>query len=632
MNQSVFGTPTSSLPTTGNGLITNAEINSYFQTRKPADKIQARQQQDIIAQREFQLISDNPLCPAIRSSGLDPRRVNTTEYANLVKNEFYNPDVMRAATCVADGIIAMADNPGKYDQMRQWLKELVVVGEPSANGMALVASTGLPKDNRVIIAKISLAGKEDLIHEYFVGLVLGELRQYIPSFAMMLGAFKCSPPIVIPSTYSANISASANEAITYCEANNKVNYILMENINPSISLAEFSRTAKPEDWLNAYYQVELALRLAFKIYQLTHYDLHAKNVWLRQLSKQVVIPFQGLKDLDVLIKSNFVSTLIDYGAAHIRLKNVDYGNASELTSNYGVSYNVPFPMYDSYKLLMSCAYEATKAGNKQTVELMSVIFKFFNVIDSLESAVTDSKYFYSLPPTIKLLNVNHDDLISYINDRLADKLTFIVADPGNTEVINCASGVCTKPEQIQSRLAIASEPKNLFQGPLSQNDYQRLEPEHRAEYHSLMATFGKLVPNKFEWIPMANLNQYTDQVANAVKQLDLMIQIKKYASVGKSEAKKHNDNAAADYYSNSYNNLANLSATYLESLIPMISSDMEKISGRMSSLTRVVDNGVVRYTDSMGNLISDPVLLLFSADQVKAIADFVSSAKQQLFT
>lgn len=630
MEQSVFGSPI--LPTQeSRGLITLKEINDYFSTYNPPSS----SPQEEITNQEFNIIQNNPICPSVRSainSGYDPRRVDTKGYADLVRDEFYNPEVMRTAACVADGIAYIADQTGKYDQMRQWLKDLSVIGDVSANGIAMSASTGI--DKRVVIAKISIGGKEDLIHELFVGINMNSMRQWIPSFMITLAGFKCSPPIVAMGTEGTQ---QPKQVITYCEAKNKVNYILLEYINPSISLSEFSRTATASDWLCQFYQVELALRAAVLTNEFTHNDLHSKNVYLRTLGSPVVIPFpatqntpQSLQSNGMInIKSDKVATIIDYGAAHIRVNGTNYGNAG--LSKYGVKYNRPFPMYDSYKLLLSCALDAQRYNNTEVFAICEKIFKFFNITDSLATVLADLKYLYSLPPLVKLVNIPHDNLISFIDTNLKEYLTFIVTPGPQDKIINCNATTCTTPEQIDEKMGIYNtQPISLFDTPLSATDKLRLEPAHRRQYEALISTFSSSIPENKLWVPMSNPG-YKHQVDNAVGSLDLLLQIKKYADAGASATGMNTSEGNSEYYTNTYYNLISSTEDYILSLTNVLEQDMTKLATKISGLTKVIDNGVLYYVNSQGNKVDDPELALYSPMQVSAILDFARSVKKMLF-
>ena len=228
---------------------------------------------------------------------------------------------MKAAMCTADSIFYTSpyDVGSLYlnNRIRMYIHNLRQVGGESAEGYALVADFENAKD--MFVVKVSRSPSDDtLLHELVVGLYgTNKLRQYIPNFAYVYGGFKCSPPLIDPET---------KKVITWClHDTNPVNYVLYENITPAVPMSKYLQTCTGKDFVNVYLQVLYALRLALKVSDYTHYDLHYENVLIREPSPGTISgPFQIAYETErgvEYVLTHVIPTFIDYGFSHIKTSN-----------------------------------------------------------------------------------------------------------------------------------------------------------------------------------------------------------------------------------------------------------------------------------------------------------------------
>ena len=306
--------------------------------------------------------------------------------------------------------------------------------------------------SEMFIVKTPKSIDDDLEHELIVGLYgTNRLRQYIPNFAYIYGGFKCSRPILNDN----------NKVVDWCVNNNySVNYILYENINPSISLSTYLETCTSKEYLNIFLQIIYSLRMANKMIDFTHYDLHTENILLRDINLE---KFQIQYDTEngvEYITTNLIATFIDFGLSHIYNEDLIILGDHMENGHYGVynmfDYNI-YPhkswiMSDIYKVLLYSALLSMNANNAAVISVISNIYKFFNKNDNLRTAaITQKDYFYNLPITTELYeNFTIDKLTTYI--RSIYQCDFISNIKSSDPVLNCENSSCLSTKEVYENL------------------------------------------------------------------------------------------------------------------------------------------------------------------------------------
>ena len=384
--------------------------------------------------REVSLLSTTRTC----SPGtLDLMRdrlgsIDTSAFKSTIRRDFYNPNVMVAAMCTAESVIYTESNNGLVtpeQRIRHYIRKLRRIGEESVDGYAMVGD--LEHEDAAFVLKAPRGNGDDLVHEYFIGLMgTNKLRFYVPNFAYMYGAFKCSPPII----------GEDSQVESWCSTSpHKVNYILYENISPSVSLNRYIRNGcTARQWLEIYMQVLYALNVANEKIGFTHYDLHSDNVLVRDIGEGMFqIPYNTENGRTEYMEVGKVATIIDFGISRIRSGQESYGIYNMFP--WGVFPTKVYPMHDAYKLLMMSARTMVSSGNDDCLRVAKVIFRFFNKQEDILEAVRDqSKYYYYLPYIKGVSDVGIFNLTRYIRSKI--NVNFITpVTKGNDKLLSCNS-------------------------------------------------------------------------------------------------------------------------------------------------------------------------------------------------
>lgn len=399
-----------------------------------------------------------------RISGLHPEKLEED-----VNNNFYDANVMKAVQCTIDSVIyAPTNSTGSdyhNDKIKEYIQNLHQIGAESINGYAFLGDFDGIKN--FFVEKVAQNPLNDLlIHELVVGLYgTNKLREFIPNFSYIYGGFKCSPPIIDPET---------KKIASWCLDNeNTVNYVLYENVAPAISVYDYVDNCSASEFLNVYMQVLYSLRLAHKMIDYTHYDLHGENVLVRtpkNTTGQFQIDYDTEKGKEY-ITSDVVSTFIDYGSSHIKtediidqnkgiiLKGQDFGVHGLIP--YSIYPNRSFILYDAYRLLISCMGRAYDKHNDDVLNEGIKILKFFNTVEDPITVINSSNS--SILPLIeKVEKLSLDDLITHI--RSVCNCDFI-GDRNDLPILDCEMS-CPTEEAIFDNIGISDElpvPTNILE-------------------------------------------------------------------------------------------------------------------------------------------------------------------------
>ena len=401
---------------TGGGPSITSEyaINIYnsllISTKTPNTMIMLENVKNMQNKEEKELVANTSVCGIPILNGLRDHisGLKSDILKEYVTTQLQNPDAMKATMCTVDSVFySSAFDVGSLNlnnRIRQYFHNLRQIGEDSIEGYAL--SGDFENATDFFILKVSRSPTDDtLLHELVIGLYgTNELRKYIPNFAYIYGGFKCSPPLIDPDT---------KKVVTWClHQENAVNYVIYENIVPSISLDEYVATCTGAQFVNVYMQLLYSLRIALKMIDFTHYDLHYKNVLVRSVPQYSGI-FQIAYETEIgleYISTNVIATIIDYGYAHIKTGDfIDVrGKVIKPGQHYGRSGVIPYSVYpyrswimhDMYKILMFSMEAAYKANNQNVLIEIEKIFKFFNKTENPVNAMNAQKIIlYSFPLT-----------------------------------------------------------------------------------------------------------------------------------------------------------------------------------------------------------------------------------------
>lgn len=313
---------------------------------------------------------------------------------------------------------------------KNWVRKIKIIGEPSANGIAMEAST--ESDNKLFILKVAKKNDQrsvnEMIHECFIGIyALNNIRQYVPNFTWTYGMLSCTKPIL-----------RGKEIISWCVPTKNENYLILENIRGATPLSKFINTCTTSEYLQVFLQILNALTFAHKHYGFTHSDLHDANILVRKLKHKIAIPcYNG-----GYIITDLIAFVIDYGQSFVYYKGKPEGYGKykgDKKSDY-ISSLEPNPAIDSHKMLMFTATTAAVNKRDDLFIFMEELYKYFGTEFSLYERLVKrandmSDYFGIDPKTVPFYS--HEDFFRYITESI--KLDFISRTNMNYKVASCTN-------------------------------------------------------------------------------------------------------------------------------------------------------------------------------------------------
>lgn len=382
-------------------------------------------------------------------------KLSAEKLSKNIHTKFSNVEMMENVECLTNSIWYVSSyDAGSLTQnqrIRRYLNNLQQIGEGmGVEGYAL-NSYFKNADNMYIIKTSRFPANDKVIrHEIIVGLyATNYLRKYIPNFAYVYGGFRCSRPIIDPST---------KKVVQWCGDNDPdlAHYIILENITPSITYRQYIQTATTTDFLQVYMQVLLALRTANELYGFTHYDLHFENILIRTIPEQpdnFLIEYPYANKIEYFIAKN-IATIIDYGTSHIEINGKHYGRNGQYRT--GIYSDREWVIGDAYKLLLFTAMEAYNSHNNMVLDECRKMFQYFNLQEDMITAI--EKQFparFIIPlneETIKVININ--EYIAYIKS-VCD-CSFILEKKNELAVLKCDT-LCMTNEIFFREVGISTE-------------------------------------------------------------------------------------------------------------------------------------------------------------------------------
>lgn len=199
----------------------------------------------------------------------------------------------------------------------------------------------------------------------------------------------------------------------------------------------------------------MALSIAHREFNYTHYDLHYRNVLIRKTDMSY-IPYQTDAGL-LYVKTDGVATIIDYGYSHIRFPEGDIGVSDPNLTAHAIFPNASFQLHDAFKLLMFSASSAYTNRNSSLLEGLNRIFAFFNNVDNITTAINALRSTaYSLPYTPLTSRTSLIDLLSYIRDNIYETSSIVFMQvPTTGNILGCiGTDLCMSTEQTIQKLGL----------------------------------------------------------------------------------------------------------------------------------------------------------------------------------
>lgn len=403
--------------------------------------------------REEELINEYVPCGNKQLVIAHLPEISPSQIASTLRDNFFEESVPKAISCITDSIVKAktSDNITVNERIRHYIQNLVKFGEKSETGNAFKAD--LDGANDLFVIKVPKDTNDDLIHEAIVGLYgTNLLREIIPNFSYVYAFFTCSAPIL----------DSSENALTWCTSDKILStYIIYENITPSVTFLHIIKNESLDIIFNCFMQIICALFIAYDKLDFTHYDMHAKNILVRMLQKEVIIKYP-LPTGDVYIKTDRIPIFIDYGMSHIKIGSDHFGmTPPDKFIEYGIHQDKSFPLHDVYKIIGNM-YHMTNNTNKIPI---------YDLLKYFREGTIDMQYdynrFFSAPYNQNTSTFKYEDFIVYCNqvinqNNIADP--FVIPVSGDP-ILSCAPN-CHTLDEMMSIFKINTPipvPKTLFE-------------------------------------------------------------------------------------------------------------------------------------------------------------------------
>jgi len=254
-----------------------------------------------------------------------------------------------------------------------YLKNIKAIGSVSVNGFVKELEYEREGYKSYAVLKSSRQKNADnLMYEYFVGLMINNLAEQAPCFVETYGHFKYKPDRYFQSDmyrekFQNEVSGYKDlKKILIPHKPNKIEYedscedsinqcILLQHIKGAKSIGDKLYSRVPDydfimnDFLYAIYQIYYVL--GRKRHVFTHYDLHPDNVILYKPVEGKYIQFHyhlGPTMRPLSFKSQYIAKMIDYGRSFIDI------NKQSNSETY----------YKELCLEESCNYDGEQCGDE----------------------------------------------------------------------------------------------------------------------------------------------------------------------------------------------------------------------------------------------------------------------------
>jgi len=325
-------------------------------------------------------------------------RIDAFMTKHHLEKEFYDAEFMRALSCVLRVGLTVDPQLSASRYVKNYFTDLKQIGGVSVEGVATM--TGMKGVPSVFVIKAPRnPGLDNLVHEYFVAAggtfaddlgnphtILGTnwLRRFCPSYAQILGAFRCGGPDIDPLNKRMRNWCSVEHPTSF------VNYVVYEKIDGP-DMHKLATTIDATTFVTSMIQLALALEIGQMHNGFTHYDLHYENAIMRNVNsdnpnEEALIPFVVSDTNTIYVESSKVLTIIDLGRCHIQSPSPaaekrgepteHYGFHADFAAQYGILADKARPYYDLYKLLGFTLWAMINDKN-QTFEQVWPIMSFF---------------------------------------------------------------------------------------------------------------------------------------------------------------------------------------------------------------------------------------------------------------
>ena len=432
-------------------IVNSSDILEYsnrlkiFTTEQEKRKINAKMIETDILEKKL-LHEDANTCTVSKLINFQDHleNIDSFQMKKLLHNNFYDPIIMKNIMCTVNSLFYLQpQQPGSVypnERLKHWLNNLKQIGKDSAYGYAF--RTNFDDVKNMFVIKVPKSERNDLLHEFLVGMELNSLRRYIPNFSYVFGGFRCSSTVL---REESNILGRPvdRSPVNWCNnSGSNVEYIVYENIAPAVELSEYVKSCTFEQFLDKYLQILYSLLLAQDLKNFSHNDLHTDNILIRKMDQNVSIPYTTEKNIIEYVNTDGIATFIDYGLSMIKLSDEKSSGSGKSIGVYGLEKaglygDTLIPLYDAYKILMFSLFNMLINKNHDCLGKCEKLFRFFNRSENMSEFLKKHRNgLFTLPLNSKTIKVTLVNLIEYI--RLIPETNKIVTiKPFTAKILGC---------------------------------------------------------------------------------------------------------------------------------------------------------------------------------------------------
>lgn len=441
-------------------------FQQFDQASRDDQKCRARYRDDFIDQlkrEKMQLGRESTCHPYFLDKNLG--NIDTRILREYQNSEFDNFEVTELSSCVQEHIFYSFSEPDGQlpigTNVPNWYQNLQRIGEESVAGMVYKFDLRQGKDFGIIKVPRK-PGDDEFIHELFVGKYGTNLaRKEIPNFSFVYGGFLCTPTVAGYNDDKGVVSMCSG-------GKNEVFYVVYEYI-PGPSVEKATENMSKLNWVSIISQIAFTTLYATHKFDWTHYDLHAQNVLLRQISPEfkakrgienefmIRYPIGGE---DYYVKSTEIATIIDYGRSHIKYNGQNYGYLFPAAGINPIESN---PMFDIFKFLMMTARAFHRNQNFECLNICSYLASFFiedyihpsdgNLTQFIKLIKDLGRTYYNLPAT----NLSVTGFITHLLQIDPDRKILSQTNTTKLPVIGCKDNDCAGPYQLMEDVISKSD-------------------------------------------------------------------------------------------------------------------------------------------------------------------------------
>lgn len=365
----------------------------------------------------YKTLEQVQLCDIKNIEKYDINSLDVNFVKKIMSKQIISYSDMKALLCVFQTVFnqvnTTSDKLPKLDiRINKYLKVTAELQTDSVNGIIFYLDA-LTNDNRIVLKRVKEVyglSEASIRKEYITGIKsINPLRALTPCFALTLGGFSCTG-LLNELRYARLCSPDKKGLNTF--------YLLMENVQGySLFDTLINKDMNSTKFIGLLTNLFMSLEIAQRQCCFTHFDLHAKNVIVKNISKDVSYKLIDETVVYTIRAKEQLPVIIDFGYSFSVVNGFTLGEIG-ITEAIGC---FMVPAYDIYRLLISCVECFAISKNN---ELLNIAFNLFSVFSD------DTYDFYNVYEKYKRLsnkaNISYAETSNIILPVIRDRYSKIL--------------------------------------------------------------------------------------------------------------------------------------------------------------------------------------------------------------